>query len=314
MLFNNKLYSLIIFIIFSGFVEPKLVEDYSGNRLKFVGKGKGASFHDAVQKMDEYISNPMVCVYESVTFLNQQMPQTKLFFTFYLFQKYKSNAHVNPTKVLIKTERQIEEGLGIKSEFPNSNESNLRTFNKKTAASWGHEKEGLISKIGGLKSENQQYILDLKKSQESLKHATLANQELELKVKRNEEKHLNELRTLQTELSVLNAAVEKEKIDNEKHVAELKREINLSQAQFKQLQKAMSDQNTAVDSNNEHDSDDTDQDFFEVDQLIGDKLVQKRVYRVRWKGFDSTHDSWVDEDSLNCPSILKKYLKSKKLM
>lgn len=46
-----------------GFVDLDKVENYSKNRLKFIAKGKGAQFADAVKKMDEYISDQMVCKY-----------------------------------------------------------------------------------------------------------------------------------------------------------------------------------------------------------------------------------------------------------
>lgn len=47
---------------FSGFVDLDKVEDYSTNRLKFMAKGKGKAFTDAVRKIDEYSSDAMVCV------------------------------------------------------------------------------------------------------------------------------------------------------------------------------------------------------------------------------------------------------------
>lgn len=51
-------YNLII--IYSAFVDQNKIELYAQNRSKFLTKGKGSSFKDAVKQIDEYISNPMV--------------------------------------------------------------------------------------------------------------------------------------------------------------------------------------------------------------------------------------------------------------
>lgn len=48
---------------FSGFVDLDKVQDYSTNRLEFMAKGKGKAFIDAVHKIDEYISDAVVCIY-----------------------------------------------------------------------------------------------------------------------------------------------------------------------------------------------------------------------------------------------------------
>lgn len=49
-----------IFKIYSGFVDNDKIEQYAQNRTKFLAKGKGSSFKDAVRQIDEYISDPMV--------------------------------------------------------------------------------------------------------------------------------------------------------------------------------------------------------------------------------------------------------------
>lgn len=48
-------------VYFSGFVDLDKVENYSANRLKYAAKGRGAQFTEAVEKMDEYISDQLVC-------------------------------------------------------------------------------------------------------------------------------------------------------------------------------------------------------------------------------------------------------------
>lgn len=55
-------------------------------------------------------------------------------------------------------------------------------------------------------------------------------------------------------------------------------------------------------------------DIYEVQSILDHKITKKqRKYLVRWKGYDSDHDSWEDEANLNCPRILKPYLKSQNI-
>lgn len=46
----------------SGFVDHDKIECYETNRERFISKGRGLDFNDAVKKMDEFISNPSVCI------------------------------------------------------------------------------------------------------------------------------------------------------------------------------------------------------------------------------------------------------------
>lgn len=48
---------------FSGFVGSDKVKDYLTHREEYAKIGRGTGFDDAVKKMDEYISNPLVCFY-----------------------------------------------------------------------------------------------------------------------------------------------------------------------------------------------------------------------------------------------------------
>ena len=57
-------------------------------------------------------------------------------------------------------------------------------------------------------------------------------------------------------------------------------------------------------------------DQYEVEGIVGDKLEDGlRQYRVRWKGYDWSHDTWKFREELeDAEEVLKKYLKTKKQM
>lgn len=50
---------------------------------------------------------------------------------------------------------------------------------------------------------------------------------------------------------------------------------------------------------------------YEVEQILADKMVKKtRHFLIRWKGYDSSYDTWEKQSNLNCRQILSAYLKS----
>lgn len=55
-------------------------------------------------------------------------------------------------------------------------------------------------------------------------------------------------------------------------------------------------------------------DRFEVDRLLEHKIENgDRLFLIRWKGYEKSHDSWEREKDLSCPHILKQYKKTHKL-
>lgn len=52
---------------------------------------------------------------------------------------------------------------------------------------------------------------------------------------------------------------------------------------------------------------------YEVLKIIDDKLENgKKLYRIRWKGWSSSDDTWEPKASLSCPEIIKAYESNKK--
>lgn len=153
----------------------------------------------------------------------------------------------------------------------------------------------------------------MKQRQDELEAMSSLNQQLETKLNQRKESYMKDVNVLRCELSKTNAAFDKLRFDNRERILELTRERDLSKARLKQAQNGIAQQNiTNETSRGEKSKDDSDDTFYEVENLLADKMIQKRAYLVHWKGFDSSHDSWVYEADLNCPNILKKYKQFKR--
>lgn len=203
----------------------------------------------------------------------------------------------------VKTEQDIE--LDIKREFQSvqSNDTSACTSvsNSHNGENcWNEEKQTLINKIVSLKAEIRNNTVNLKSSEDQLENLT---QELNTR----NENHSKEVRDLQNSLSALNVELAKMKSANEKRILELTKENKLLQARFNQLQNSLPQREKAGKSA------DIDEAFYDVERLLDHKFIKKRSFLVRWEGFDSSHDSWVEESDLQCPSILAAYKKSKRL-
>lgn len=55
-----------------------------------------------------------------------------------------------------------------------------------------------------------------------------------------------------------------------------------------------------------------------VEKILAHEIVRNGGttewrFLIRWKGFDSSFDTWERKENLHCPAILKKYLKANNL-
>lgn len=86
---------------------------------------------------------------------------------------------------------------------------------------------------------------------------------------------------------------------NHRIVLELSKENSTLKGQMKEL----SDKNCELNNLS-----------YEVEKLLDHKSQRgKQMFLVRWKGYDSSHDSWEKRENLRCDRILQNYLKKNQL-
>lgn len=120
---------------------------------------------------------------------------------------------MKPINIVVKTEHQVESILGIKREN-GSHSKRIAASSSVHAAQpdtskWMKEKQTLIEKIVALKSQNQQSMFDLKKTQHEAKTFANENRMLSEKLLENDKIHTSQLNNLQAEIANLNATQKK---------------------------------------------------------------------------------------------------------
>lgn len=157
-------------------------------------------------------------------------------------------------------------------------------------------KEELTMKLTNLSNEHMSCSIEVKKLKDSIHDRDIKIENL-LKEREMLSTQVTELVNKNNDLST--------KITAQNHIQnEMNNENKHLSARVKQLQFGIA-QNVQQEK--------PDENVYEVEKIIGHKFNRnKRMFLIRWKGYDESHDSWENEANLNCPKILQKYLKSLK--
>lgn len=144
---------LVIKIIHSnsGFVDSCLIKNYEKNREKYVEKGRGMAFKEAVKQMDEIIADPKVAFVFFFNVKNKQLIQ--ILFTDIQKKEPDISTPLDSVKCskvkMIKNERATPKiNNSLRQQTPQS--------------SWLNEKQALAKRMVALKAENNKHLLDLK--------------------------------------------------------------------------------------------------------------------------------------------------------
>lgn len=216
-------------------------------------------------------------------------------------------AQSNIKREVTNESRLKAELLSVRSEYC---ETFLQLQNEKKVSS-------------SLRDENTAYVDQIKSMDETMK--SLRQEKLDLLQKSKKIDSLassleNDKKILSRKLSAAEKTIDemqKEKAATLARSNVQKKELDSLKARVKQLQFGVQqNSNNYREQEKEHPAkeEDFDESVLEVQKLLEHKTIKKeRNFLVRWKGYDSSEDSWVPESRLNCSRILKLYLKSKNL-
>lgn len=178
------------------------------------------------------------------------------------------------------------------------------------SSNWQKEKKNLVEKIVALKADSDKNLLALKKSEADYSALLVEKQKIEQTMAENDAKLSAQKKEIESELSKATCELIEFKTTNEKIVSSLKRERQLLLARIKQYKTGMGLRKSLDDPNKQVEEATEDEDY-EVDAILKHKETRNgRQYLIRWKGYDSSEDTWEKEINLKCPEILNTYIRS----
>lgn len=140
-------------------------------------------------------------------------------------------------------------------------------------------------------------------------------------VRRELEKMKAKFEEAKLELESVNKKHERELSEWQRNCRTLSRDKQSLEARIKQLQAGIcqsakkskemelgrkTHKSVLFERNCDTSSDETE---YEVEQILAHETKRGvKRFLIRWKGFDSSHDSWASKNKLNCPKLLQDYL------
>lgn len=228
-------------------------------------------------------------------------------------------------KIKVKTERYIENCLGIKQEnqavsikHRNTNPSHIKSpSHDQCAQHCAEEKQKLIDACIAMKTENQKLTFDLKKKSDECVKLTA---EME-NVKQEVITKTGNLKKLIVDLDQTKLGIADKTRKYEQQISGLVHENKVLLAREKQFKneidqnihrKEASTKNANTHTDDENNANENSANVFEVEKLLDDKMIGRiQYFLVRWKGFKPKDDTWENESNLMCPSILRQYFQKK---
>lgn len=221
------------------------------------------------------------------------------------------------SEIQIKTEHDIEQTLGIKTEPINpevkDDSRKISVPSTSTENTWANEKKTLVEKIVALRTENQGITLSLHQKNEECELLATEKQNFEHTVVA-----LNtEISTLKSQLTKIKSDFTAQKDCDRQTITNLTSENKTFHAQIQQLRAGIDLQTKTTDKFHSSVSvrkSQKSEDVYEVETLVQHKKKKDGMYYlVRWKNFTPEYDTWERESNLMCPEILRNYKREMKL-
>lgn len=218
----------------------------------------------------------------------------------------KAEVHCNkPPK---KTESKEDRKNNDTNVEINKNKSRSRKRNTTSSKNDDETSLGVLKKK--IKTEDEQVGIENNSQQKKKSKVALKNNDAEI-----EDIKLPHKRRNTTVVSKKDDDGKTEIENDSQQKKESKVALKNNDAKTEDIKLPHKKQNTTVVSKkNQKKNQKKNDDSFEVEDILKHKLVKsKRYFLVRWKSYGPEDDSWEPEINLQCPTLLKKYIKRNNL-
>lgn len=283
---------------FSGFVETSNVKDYVQNRNAYVNLGKGADFKKAVTDIDARLNG--------IEMTNAEPKKTNAIFV-------KMENESNDVEIMKYNCPSTSTASSTTSTGDNDRFLSQLSDIRQKYSNAIYELEKTKEMVTSLHNDKDRLLQTIEKSDKTVESLSSQNAALKLRIVAAEDemnmlRHENDVwkdEKKQLESSI--QSLQKEKMAIIKNEQLKSKEIVLLRKEAKVLQARIKQNASGTERNkryfNQISAQTIDISYEVKDILAHRKKSNKREFFIRWK------DTWEKESNLNCPKILKRYLK-----